>query len=181
MAGEPAAALAVSARYADLCIVSQGGSKVGRRCIAGNASRSRFGERPVLVVPFTGAPLPVGKRILIAWSGSREAARALGDSLPFLARAEEVHVLTISELGSREPQAYDVARYLARHGLRVETHAVSQGEFSAATVILNTADDLGSDLLVMGCYGHTRLREALFGGVTRAMLRSMTVPILMSS
>ena len=180
--GEPAQALASSARYADLCVVSQGDLDAeGAARVELPADLALASGRPVLVVPFVGAGVPIARRALIAWNGSREAARAVGDSLPFLARADEVHVLTVSEAGLQDTQGHDLARYLARHGLRVEVHTHSPSGLSPASVILNIACELGSDLLVIGCYGHTRLREALFGGVTRETLRSMTIPVLMSS
>jgi nucleotide-binding universal stress UspA family protein len=180
-AGDAVLTLALHARYVDLTVVSQGDPEsddVYRTSLPGDLALTS--GRPVLVIPYIGAQAPIGRRILVAWSGSRESARAVGDSLDLLREAEEVRVLTISERAMRETSNTDLARYLARHGVRAEVETIGSGGVDIGDGILNVASERGSDLIVMGCYGHSRLREAVFGGVSRTLLRTMTVPVLMS-
>jgi nucleotide-binding universal stress UspA family protein len=138
--------------------------------------------RPALVVPYVGVrTLPPG-RIIIAWDGSREAARAVHDALPLLRRADEVIILIIdaSKLGVRfgqQPGA-GVLAHLTRHEVSARVKAVQSGGTAIAKLILAQADEEKADLLVMGGYGHSRLREMMLGGVTRSMLERMTVPVL---
>jgi len=137
--------------------------------------------RPVLIVPYIQKGALKLDRVLVCWNGSRNAARAVGDAMPFLHRAEAVEVLIVTGEGSTGdeiPGAY-IGEHLARHGLKVEVERIaSKGEVS--NMILSHAADAGADLLVMGGYGHSRLREFILGGATRGILRTMTVPVLMS-
>jgi nucleotide-binding universal stress UspA family protein len=135
---------------------------------------------PVLVVPRAGRFERIERHALIAWNGSREAARAVRDALPLLTLAAKVTVLTVnSQSGGGEPGA-DIALHLARHGIAVEIDQSTAPDMDTAAVLLSCASDLGSDLIVMGAYGHARMRETILGGVTRSMLAQMTVPVLMS-
>ena len=137
--------------------------------------------RPVLVVPYIQKGALKLDRVLVCWNGSRNSARAVGDAIPFLHRAEAVEVLIVTGEGSTgdEIPGADIGEHLARHGLKVEVVRVaSKGEVS--NMILSHAADAGADLLVMGGYGHSRLREFILGGATRGILRTMTVPVLMS-
>jgi nucleotide-binding universal stress UspA family protein len=137
----------------------------------------------VIVVPFIRAAATIGERVLVAWDGGREAARAVNDALPILERAKSVTVLSVnpaSEDGSRREPGADISLHLARHGVKVEAQRRITTEISAGDAILNEIASKGSDLLVMGAYGHSRLRELVLGGVTRQILGSMTVPVLMS-
>jgi nucleotide-binding universal stress UspA family protein len=138
--------------------------------------------RPVLVVPYiqrTGLKLD---RIMVCWDGSRNAARAINDAMPFLARAKAVDVVTISTGKDRsgEIKGVDIAQHLSRHGLNVELRAINAGDVDIPNVILSDAADRDADFIVMGGYGHSRLREFVLGGATRGILASMTVPTLMS-
>ncbi|MBN3752266.1 universal stress protein [Paraburkholderia sp. Tr-20389] len=141
--------------------------------------------RPVLLMPSSGSFTDCGKHVLIAWDGSREATRALHDAMPFLSHAANVTLLTVNAdrdepPGQRIPGA-DIALTLARHGAKVEVREVNVERFAPiGEVLLSQAADLGSDLIVMGAYAHTRLRELVMGGATRTLLRSMTVPVLFS-
>jgi len=122
--------------------------------------------------------------VLIAWDAGVEAARAVRDALPLLRRADTVEVAVFDpERGRREhgeqPGA-DVALYLARHGVKVSVARQSGADFEVGAQILSRAADTGADLIVMGAYGHSRVRELVLGGVTRTILESMTVPVLMS-
>jgi nucleotide-binding universal stress UspA family protein len=120
--------------------------------------------------------------VMVCWDGSRSAARAVGDALPFLLRAEKVEVVLVaSEPGkSDEIPGADIAHHLARHGLKVELKRIVAVDVDVTNTLLSHAADVGSDLLVMGGYGHSRLREFVLGGVTRGILASMTLPTLMS-
>lgn len=140
--------------------------------------------RPVLVVPYAGRFETVGRRVLVAWNASREAARALHDALPFVARAETVIVLTVDPRrradGHGDVPAADIASHLARHGVRATVAREAVESLGEADALLDRAADMSADLIVAGAYGHPRLRELLLGGVTRALLDRMTVPVLMS-
>jgi nucleotide-binding universal stress UspA family protein len=140
--------------------------------------------RPVLIVPYAGQFETVGRRALIAWDGSREAARALNDALPLIGSAEAVTVLYV---GARETQrerarpALDrIVGHLQRHAIRANGEDTPRGDIPISDLLLSRAADLGADMIIAGAYHHSRLREALLGGVSRELLRHMTVPVLMS-
>lgn len=142
------------------------------------------GGRPVLVVPYAGSYGEIGKRITVAWSGKREGARAVFDALPLLKGAEAVTLLCVVG-GSAEGEPGElpgtaIAAALARHGVKVTVQKSIADEIGVADDVLSRLADNGSDLLVMGAYGYSRLREMVFGGVTRHILKHMTVPTLMS-
>ncbi len=138
--------------------------------------------RPVLVVPFIGAAQVPGRKILVAWDAGREAARAVGDALPFLRAAETVTVLSVEPKGGAaghgaEPGA-DIARYLARQGCEVSVDSLRDTSVDAGAAIQAYIGDRDFDLLVMGAYGHSRLRELALGGVTQTIMEHMTIPTL---
>jgi len=138
--------------------------------------------RPVLIVPRYGTFETVGERVLVAWNGSREATRAVHDALPLLKLASSVTVLSIDpehDTGDRIPGA-DIALHLARHGVAAEGMSTVGLDISVGDLLLSRAADLGADLIVMGAYGHSRVRELVLGGATRHILQHMTVPVLMS-
>lgn len=140
--------------------------------------------RPVLMVPSAGSYDPAPKNVLVAWNGSREAARSVFDALPFLKAAKKVEVLMVDPQASDDTDAgaigYDIAAALTRHGIEVNVQSVPSGGIPAGEVIENRISETGAELLVMGAYGRSRLRELIFGGVTRTLLASMTAPVLMS-
>ena len=138
--------------------------------------------RPVLVVPYIQKGALKLDRVLVCWNGSRNAARAIGDAMPFLHRAKAVEVVIVQGEGgsSDEIPGADIGEHLARHGLNVEVERVPAIKGDVPDTILSHAADAGADLLVMGGYGHSRLREFILGGVTRGILRTMTAPVLMS-
>jgi nucleotide-binding universal stress UspA family protein len=147
------------------------------------AEAALFGAgRPVLLVPYiqkTGLKLD---KVLVCWDGSRSAARAAGDAMSFLTRAEAIEILMVSGergKGDEIPGA-DIGQHLARHGLKVEVKRIVATESDVANTILSYVADASADLIVMGGYGHSRLREFILGGVTRGILEAMTVPTLMS-
>ncbi|MBW8269004.1 universal stress protein [Caldovatus aquaticus] len=178
--------VALHARYADLAILGQEDPEGGGPAGAGAVIESvLFGSgRPALLVPYAGRFETVGRRVLIGWNASREAARAVNDALPLIARAAAATVLVANPDttpgGHGEQPGADIALHLARHGLRVEAEQVVAPEVPDADLLLNRAAELSADLLVVGAYGHSRLRELVLGGVTRTLLRQMTVPVLMS-
>lgn len=138
--------------------------------------------RPVLVVPYvqrTGLTL---NHVMICWDGSRAAARAVADAMPFLVEAKTTEIVTVED---HKPDlkvipGANIAHHLARHGIKVELKDIAEGNVDTANVILSHAADVSADLIVMGRYGHSRWREFVLGGVTRGLLKSMTVPTLMS-
>ncbi|EJN14457.1 universal stress protein UspA-like protein [Bradyrhizobium sp. YR681] len=137
---------------------------------------------PVLFLPYTFDGAFRAKRIGICWDGSRLAARAMRDAAPFLARAEEIVILTINEADAipGEASSNHLARHLGRRGLSTRIVGLPAARADIQPTILSLAADENLDLLVMGGYGHSRLQERFLGGVTRAMLEAMTVPTLMS-
>ncbi len=138
--------------------------------------------RPMIVVPYIQrAPLKLD-RVMVSWDGGRAAARAIADAMPLLERAGSVEVVIVAnERGKQDEIAgADMAQHLARHGLNVEVKRTVAGDVDVADVLLSHAADAGTDIIVMGGYGHSRLREFVLGGVTRSILRSMTAPVLMS-
>ena len=142
--------------------------------------------RPMLLVPFAGevGSGSVGRRVLIAWDGTREASRALHDALPLIALAEAVWVMTVrprdANSDDRGPSLDRVVRHLQRHSIAATTEESIGGDVPTAELLLSRASDMGADLLVAGAYHHSQLREAIIGGVSRDLLDHMTVPILMS-
>jgi nucleotide-binding universal stress UspA family protein len=144
--------------------------------------------RPVLVIPHTAAPPEsgLGRRILLAWDGSREAAAAMGASVPLLRRAASVTVLMLAgplpDQDERTAQQDELLRFLARHRVRpsvlMRNCAVDDGS-DAGRVLLSVADELDTDLLVMGCYGHSRLREPCLVGASRIILAESRIPALL--
>jgi len=142
-----------------------------------------FGSgRPLIVVPHTHKQGLKLDRIIICWDGSRPAARAIADSLPFLQRAKSIDIVVVT--GERDKSGEitgtNMRRHLARHGITVEIKHITRGGAGVQNAILAHAADTGADFMVLGGYGHSRLREFILGGVTRSILRSMTVPVLMS-
>jgi nucleotide-binding universal stress UspA family protein len=139
--------------------------------------------RPVLVIPYAGRYSTVGRRAVVAWKGSREAARAVFDALPLLREAQAVHILEIKERdddGAVLAPDTSIAAALGRHGIKPEVRTSVTSDISVGDEILSRAADLDADLLIMGAYGHSRFRELVFGGVTRHIAKHMTLPTLLS-
>jgi nucleotide-binding universal stress UspA family protein len=140
------------------------------------------GGRPILFIPWIDKEFKAFKRVIVAWDGSRGAARAVFDALPLLKKATDIEILTVlhkdapnADLGSME-----IAASLARHGLNVTTRAQAKEGLQISAVLENRCSDFSADLLIMGAYGTSRIMERIFGGVTHVLLESMTVPVLMS-
>lgn len=172
-------------RYADLVIVGQDDPDGPSTGTVGLAGDILFGAgRPVLVVPYAGRFKVTGRRVLIGWNASREAARAVNDALPLIAKSDAACVLAANPRqgidGHGEEPGADIAVHLARHGATVTVEHRLAPDVPDADLVLNHASDMAADLIVIGAYGHSRLREFVLGGVTRTILQQMTVPVLMS-
>jgi nucleotide-binding universal stress UspA family protein len=138
--------------------------------------------RPMIVVPYIQkAPLKLD-RVMVCWDGGRQAARAIADAMPILEKAGKVEIVIVAnERGKQdEIEGADMGQHLARHGLKVDVKRISSGNIDVADALLSHVADSGTDFIVMGGYGHSRLREFVLGGVTHSILRSMTAPVLLS-
>jgi nucleotide-binding universal stress UspA family protein len=137
--------------------------------------------RPALLLPHIGAPRTIGSTVAIAWKETPEAARAVTAALPFLRKASRVHVLSWGEEPSPGVggQPLDLAKYLAAHGIAFRWDRTGAERQQIGELLLSRAFDFGADLQVMGCSGHSRAREWILGGASRAILASMTLPVLM--
>ena len=190
---EAGAGLCLHARYCDLVVIGQTDLDETSPAVMPDFPQEVLlhAERPVLVVPYTGEVGSHYKRILVSWNGSKEAMRAITNALPVLKQADLVQVAIFDPddkpgLHGEQPGA-DIALYLARHGVKVEASVhytdedrVEKRKLDVGNALLSLANDFGSDLLVMGAYGHSRWRETFLGGVTKTILQSMTLPVLMS-
>jgi nucleotide-binding universal stress UspA family protein len=181
---EPLRTIARQGRYADLLILGQHDpANPPEACLPSGFVESVLIDsgRPALVVPYVGLPPTFGTVALVAWKNTCESARALSAALPFLRRCERVHVVSWNENGGEEREApLDIERYLGLHDIAISLHRRETAPESVGDALLSLAADISADLLVMGCYGHTRAREWVLGGATRAVLASMTLPVLMA-
>ena len=138
--------------------------------------------RPVIFVPFIQRGGIKLDRVMMCWDGSRAATRAIADSLPLVNRAKQIEVVIVANGPAKngEVAGADLGAHLARHNLKVDVKRITSPDIDVASTILSYAADSSTDLIVMGGYGHSRLREFVLGGATRGILESMTVPVLMS-
>jgi nucleotide-binding universal stress UspA family protein len=137
--------------------------------------------RPLVVVPYIQRRGITLERVLACWDGSRTAARAIGDAMPLLERAKAVEVVIVAEeRKSEEMTGANMNAHLVRHGVAASVKRIAKGDIAIQDALLSYAADSGADFMVMGGYGHSRLREFILGGVTRGILASMTLPVLMS-
>ncbi|MFY8089190.1 MAG: universal stress protein [Rubrivivax sp.] len=206
--GEPDQVLVAQSRTADLLIATQADEDAAGGLSVRQATRLLVGAAcPVLMVPHTGwdragewpSPIPALGRVMVAWSDTRESARALRDAMPLLLSATRVELVTWvgddgASRGSRQKSLQAVATYLSGHGIDctlsiLTQHAESTGarlgqgwvpDVTAAEALLSHAADMNADVMVMGCYGHARLWEWVLGGVSRTILSSMTLPVFLS-
>jgi len=170
------------ARRFDLAIVPQAEPKGGTvEELIAETTLFESG-RPMILVPYIQrAPLKLD-RVMVCWDGSRQAARAINDAMPLLAKAGRVEVVIVAnEPGKQdEIEGADIGKHLARHGLKIDVKRITGGHIDVAAALLSHAADNGTDFMVMGGYGHSRLRQFILGGVTRSILQSMTAPVLMA-
>jgi nucleotide-binding universal stress UspA family protein len=137
--------------------------------------------RPVLVVTYIQKAGLKVDRVMVCWDGSRNAARAVADAMPLLKKAKLIDVVTVDSRERRNDIAgVEITEHLARHGIMVELKPIVASDSDVASAILSYAADASIDLIIMGGYGHSRLREFILGGATRGMLEAMTVPTLMA-
>jgi nucleotide-binding universal stress UspA family protein len=172
------------AYYADLVVVARPESAGQTAAPPGLAESLVLSSgRPIIVFPPHGTVSQV-RRVLVAWNATRESIRAVADAMPLLVKSEAVEVLVADhqrrpEGHGQEPGA-DIARHLARHGAQVEVRRLSSGGKDVGRLLLSQAAAFSADLLVMGAYGHSQVREWVFGGVTRTVLYEADLPVLMS-
>ena len=175
--------LSLQARYCDLVVIGQTATGDGVPLL-----RSDFPEyvllhcaRPVLVLPAQGRIGAIGEKVMVAWNGSANALRAITSAIALLQRARRVDLVVFNADDSQhgELPGADMALYLARHGVRVEVRS-SAADSNAGAALVKQAADAGADLIVMGAYGHSRFREILLGGTTRAALLASPVPLWMA-
>lgn len=179
-------ALTLNGHYADLVVLSQSNPDI--QGIAANAVLPQHVllhvARPVLLVPYAGTFSNIGQQVMVAWDSGRESARAVADALPILKLAAKVHVIVFNGRkdapdGHGPHPGTEIALYLSRHGVNVEA-SEEETSIDIGSALLSRLSDYGSDMLVMGGYGHSRFRETILGGITRTILEHMTVPVLMS-
>jgi nucleotide-binding universal stress UspA family protein len=185
-AGYPSETTALHGRYVDLIVLGQPDPEDTQAMLIRPLPQevALAVGRPILVIPYAGSWEEIGRRVLVGWDGSREATRAINDAMPLMARAESVTILAVDPVdgpaGHGEVPGADIALHLARHGIVATVEATVSDGIGAGNVLLSRASDLGADLLVMGAYAHSRVRELLLGGATRTVLESMTLPVLMA-
>jgi nucleotide-binding universal stress UspA family protein len=175
--------IAERALYADLTLVGHQAARddeLCRRIVSGALFQA---TTPLLLNPTNHAANLTPASVLVAWNSRMEAARAIQQALPILQQAKEVHVTLIDPVAKassngEEPGA-DIAAHLARHGVSVTVDVVASGGRAAEDILKQRATEIGAELLVMGAYSHSRLRERIFGGVTRSMIETANVPLFM--
>jgi nucleotide-binding universal stress UspA family protein len=178
-------AFAQQSLFADLLVLGQhdGGDPASRAVPPDFAEAVLMASgRPAVLVPFVGWTGTVGETVAIAWKETPEAAHAVSAALPFLRRAAQVHVLTWGEEGGATigGKQLDLDGYLKLHEVVATWHRGGPEPGNVGELLLSRVCDLSADLLVMGCYGHSRAREWVLGGASRAVLQSMTIPVLMA-
>jgi nucleotide-binding universal stress UspA family protein len=177
--GDAVVRIAEASRLADVVVMSAGTfSKTPRLQLAMTGDVAMTAAAPVLAVAPEMKGVNLAGPALVAWDGSREAAMAMRGATPLLHLADEVHILTVEEKPS-DYRAADAARYLSRHGIEAEVIERGDGGKGIDAVIREEALRLGVGLLVQGAYGHSRLRQTLFGGVTKSLLSDPPVPLLL--
>lgn len=184
--GDPIEAGVIHSRYADLVLLGQPVPEQPDFTFTTELAHGLLMEsgRPVLFVPYTRVEQPIGRRILIAWKDARESARAVADALPFLKDAEQVRCVAITP--DAEEKLRDVLvdkqveGFLARHEIKAQVKRIVAADVEAGELLLSHAADIGADLIVMGGYSRPRISQLVWGGVSRLILGSMTVPVLMS-
>jgi len=180
----PIEAMVQQSRYADLLVMGQRDPDDARSdSLPPDFVQTVLMQsgKPALIIPYAGVARSLPRRVLVAWNGSREAAHALSGAMPLLQAAEQVRVLSWgAELVESKGAVLDIGLYLAAHGVRAEVQSSSETDVDVGNSLLNCAADYSSDLLVMGCYGHSRAMEFVLGGATRTVLKSMTIPVVMA-
>lgn len=176
--------VAARARFSDLVVLPRPyGDNCGAELEPVTESALFEGNTPALIAPPKIKPQPNPKRVMIGWNESSEAISAIRAAMPLITAADAVHVVVIDppQHGpNRSDPGGQVSQYLARHGAKVEIDVLSKTLPRVSDVLLRHADDMKADMLVMGAYGHSRFREAVFGGATRDMLEQTDLPVFMA-
>lgn len=180
--GNPTQLIALNARAADLIILGCPSPESTDSCrTVDHGTLLLSAGKPVLLAPFDFQPVKADG-VLIAWKDTREARRAVVDALPFLSSASRVRVVTLeSNLAAARQSADDVVKYLGRHGVGATAEAIDVGGADESETLVQIAAEFGADLIVSGAYGHSRIREWAFGGVTRSLLQCSKISRLMSN
>jgi nucleotide-binding universal stress UspA family protein len=170
------------ARRFDLAIVGQPERKLASAVEVVDEGVLFESGRPVIFVPYIQKAGLKLDRVLVCWDGSRAATRAIADAMPFLQKAKQVEIVIVAGKAGKNDEipGADLGQHLARHGLKVDVKRITSPDIDVTSTILSYAADASADMIVMGGYGHSRLREFVLGGVTRGILETMTVPVLMS-
>ncbi len=178
-------AISFQARYCDLVIIGQTDIEAMSPFVRSDfpAYAVLHCDRPVLIIPYVGKFDTIGKRIVIAWDASKEAARAVTAAVPLLQTAETVKIVIFNPSAERkehekEPGS-EIMQYLARFGIKVDV-SVQVTNLDTGNSLLSYLADCSADLLVMGAYAHSRYREIFLGGMTKTILKNMTIPVLLS-
>jgi nucleotide-binding universal stress UspA family protein len=178
-------AFAQQALYADLLVLGQhDSSDRAAAYVPADFAETvmAISGKPALIVPYAMVPPTLGETVVIAWKPTREAARAVAAAMPLLQAAHRVHVVSwVDEEAEIGGARLDLVGYLKRSGIEAIWHHQGKGPERLGELLLSRAFDLQADLLVMGCYGHSRTREWILGGTSRTVLQSMTLPVLMVS
>ena len=174
--------LLLYARYTDLVIMGQAEETGFMSSQSDLDDQLVLGAgRPVMMIPYIGVKSTLGKNVMVAWNGSRESVRAVHDALPILQSADQVDVVAVNPgAGEGDIPTADICLHLARHGVKAQASQTVAKDLEVGDVLLSRAADRGIDLIVMGAYGHSRLRETVLGGATRHLLEHMTVPVMLS-
>ncbi len=179
--GYPESLVIDRARYSDIVIMGQArASKPSPHSVAVENSVIMGCARPVVMIPKDGLSGRLGERVVVAWNGSREAVRAINDAMPLLEKATSVSVLTIDPgKDDGDVPGAEICQYLARHGVQAEASTVKSKNSTTETLLAHAKDN-GANLVIMGAYGHSRLREFVLGGATYNMLQYADVAVLLS-
>jgi nucleotide-binding universal stress UspA family protein len=178
---EAGGGVCLQARYCDLVVIGQNDPQEVSPVVMPDFPQYVVlnSGRPVLIIPYAGQFETIGNRVLIAWDASMAATRTVTNAIPLLKRAQIVEAVVFNPPAHDPAAGSDISRYLARHNIKVEV-IQRKTEREVGNALLSMAADMNCDLIVMGGYGHSRFREILLGGVTRAVLETMTMPVLMS-
>jgi nucleotide-binding universal stress UspA family protein len=179
---DPIGSLARRALYADLLVMGQRSPEISDCGIPGNLVESVLIESggAALVLPYVQIQQTLGQRILLAWKETPSSARAVRAALPFMQRAREVHVVFWGTGEHDVSAANAITAFLQHHGIQSRLSTTRKAPDEVGECLLSHAADVSADMLVMGCYGHSRARELVLGGATRTILQSMTLPVLMA-
>lgn len=178
--GRPDACVARRGRVSDVVIIARAEGENAVTAITETLEAALMDSGTPLLVAPAGAPATVGGHVAVAWNGGLEAARAVTAAMPFLKGADDVTILTVGDPCPPEASPEALAGYLASHGVKANIRNPEAGSDSMSATLLAAAGEANADLMVMGAYTHSRLRELVFGGVTYEVLGAADIPVLMA-